>query len=115
MITHRLPAKGALKREMEMGLLSDYLEHIPQNRQAQWERILGEVLSFGPDSLEAHDLLEVLHVTQVRRYREYPDFDQIDTRMTFLEKALEEFDGEPPRKKNDEDWAYEDHIARRVL
>jgi hypothetical protein len=97
---------------MEMGLLSDYLEHIPQNRQSRVDHITGLILSLKPDAFETTEILEALEVALIRRYE--GDETEALHYSNHLKQALDRLDrGE--QTKDDDDWAYEDHIARRVL
>jgi hypothetical protein len=97
-----------------MGLLSDYLEHIPQNRQSRVDHITGLILPLLPDAMEAVEILEALEVALIRRYE--GDETEALHYSNHLKQALDRLDrDEQTNMKDDEDWGYEDHIARRVL
>jgi hypothetical protein len=93
-------------------LIADWLEHIPTNRQSRIDHITGLILSLKPDAFETTEILEALEVALIRRYE--GDETEALHYSNHLKQALDRLDrGE--QTKDDEDWAYEDHIARRVL
>jgi hypothetical protein len=93
-------------------LIADWLEHIPTNRQSRIDHITGLILSLKPDAFETTEILEALEVALIRRYE--GDETEALHYSNHLKQALDRLDrGE--QTKDDDDWAYEDHIARRVL
>jgi hypothetical protein len=93
-------------------LIADWLEHIPTNRQARVDHITGLILSLKPDAFESTEILEALEVALIRRYE--GDETEALHYSNHLKQALDRLDRDE-QTKDDEDWAYEDHIARRVL
>jgi hypothetical protein len=95
-------------------LIADWLEHIPTNRQSRIDHITGLILSLKPDAFESTEILEALEVALIRRYE--GDETEALHYSNHLKQALDRLDrDEQTNMKDDDDWAYEDHIARRVL
>jgi hypothetical protein len=94
-----------------MGLLSDYLEHIPTNRQSRVDHITGLILSLKPDAIEAEEIVEAIQVALQRRYE--GDEGEAVHYLHQACKALQRLDADEQISMDDEDDGYSLWRARQ--